>query len=335
MPLRSLLVAAVTAAALTATAAPALAVPPANDNYLASTALNTAGTPLAPVLTDDSVDTTDATTQSDLFNPGPNGEALGGAGPENTQCNGTLFGKTVWWDFHQPVDGGVEIKTSGFDNVVTVYQWDDKTSQIVRTVACQDTPGTTEDLLLTKEVKRGRAYTVQVGGVQGPGGLIAAGPLHFELDFFADTDGDGVYDLIPDHCKRTPGPDRFGGCPPQLKSIVAPSLNFGSTGNGIRINRLVLGSVPKGARVQARCGGCPTVTEKARHSTVSFKRLVGRVVPKGSKVQLRVTLGHTGRGNYKFGATGVLITWPVKAGAIGLKRLQCLHVGTGRIEKCR
>ncbi len=334
MPLRRLLIAAAATAAFTATAAPALAVPPLNDNYLASTALNEKGTTLAPVLTD-SVDTTDATTQADLFNPGPDGQPLGGDGPENTQCNGTPFGKTVWWDFHPKVNGGVEIKTSGFDNVVTVYQWDDNTSKIVRTVACQDTAGTAEDLVLTKEVQAGKAYTVQVGGVEGPGGLIAAGPLSFELDYFADTDGDGVYDAIPDHCKTTPGPDRFGGCPPQLKSIVAPSLNFDGFGNGIRINRLVLGSVPKGAKVQARCGGCPTVTTVAKHSTVEFKSLTGRVVPKGSKVQLRVTLGRTGKGNYKFGATGVLISWPVKAGAIGLKRLQCLHVGTVKTEKCR
>jgi hypothetical protein len=335
MPLRSLLVGALTAAALTATSAPALAAPPLNDNYLASTALNSKGSPLAPTLMD-SVDTTDATTQPDLFNPGPDGQPLGGAGPENTQCNGTAFGKTVWWDFHPKVDGGVEIKTSGFDNVISVYQWDDRTSKIVRTVQCQDlSSGPSEDMVLTDEVKGGKAYTVQVGGVAGPGGLIAGGPLSFELDYFADTDGDGVYDAIPDHCRTTPGPDRFGGCPPQLKSIVAPSLNFDSAGTGIRINRLVLGSVPKGAKVQARCGGCPTVTTVARHSTVDFKRLIGRIVPKGSKVQLRVTLGHTGTGRYKFGATGVLISWPVKVGAIGLKRLQCLHVGTGKIEKCR
>jgi hypothetical protein len=334
MPLRSLLVAAVAAAALTATSASALAMPPANDNYLASTALNTQGTALAPMLTD-TVDTTEATIQPDLFQPGPNGEVLGGAGPESTRCNGTTFGKTVWWDFHPPVDGGVEIKTSGFDNVVTVYQWDDKTSKIVRTVACQDTAGTAEDLLLDKEVKGGRAYTVQVGGVTGPDGVSAGGPLSFELDYYADTDGDGVYDLVPDHCRKTPGPDRFGGCPPPLKAVVTPSLSFANTGSGIRVTRLALTGVPKGAMVLARCGGCPTVSTVAKHATVDLKRLVGRSVSKGSKVQLRVTLGRTGKGNYRFGATGVLITWPVKVGGIGNKKTQCLHVGTVKVEKCR
>jgi hypothetical protein len=334
MPFRTLLLATLTVGALTATTAPALAVPPANDNYLASTALNEPGTKLAPVLTD-SVDTTDATTQADLFNPGPDGQPLGGAGPENTQCGSTTFGKTVWWDFHPPVDGGVEIKTAGFDNVVSVYQWDDKTSKIVREVACQDTGGFSEDLILNKEVQAGRAYTVQVGGVAGPGGVIAGGPLSFELDFFADTDGDGVYDAIPDHCKTTPGIDAFGGCPPPLKGLVTPSLFFANTATGIRITRLVLTGVPKGAKVRASCGGCKTVTTVAKHSTVSIKSLVGRNVNKGSRVQLRVTLGRTGKGRYRYGATGVQVSWPVKVGGIGAKKTQCLHVGTNKIEKCR
>ena len=338
MPLRSLLGAALTAAALLATSAPALAVPPANDNYLASTALNQQGTVLQPVLTD-SVDTTEATTQGDLFNPGPNGEVLGGAGPENTQCNGTVFGKTVWWDFHPPVDGGVEIKTAGFDNVVTVYQWDDSqdanSSKIVRTVGCQDTAGITEDMILPDEVKAGKAYTVQVGGVSGPDGVVAGGPLAFELDYFADTDGDGFYDAEGDKCRTTPGPRAYGGCPPDLKSIVSPILNFDSTPAGIIINRLVVGGLPKGAKVRASCRGCRTATAVAKRSTVEFKTLAGRLVPKGAKVQLRVTLARTGKGKYRFGATGALISWPVKAGGIGLKHVQCLHAGTNKIQKCR
>jgi hypothetical protein len=336
MPLRRLLIAAIATAAFTATSAPALAVPPANDNYLASTELNTPGSTLSPELMD-SVDTTDATTQSDLFNPGPDGQPLGGAGPENTQCNGTVFGKTVWWDFHPKVNGGVEIKASGFDNVISVYQWDDKTSQIVRTVQCQDSsPGVDEDMILNDEVKAGKAYTIQVGGVAGPGGLIAGGQLSLDFLYYADTDGDGVYDAIPDHCKTVPGPDRFGGCPPQLKSVVVPSFNYDTIGSSIRIHTLLLAHVPKGARVQARCGSsCPTVTTVAKHSTVEFKRLEGRVVPKGAKISLRVTLGHTGTGNYRFGATGVLFSWPVKSGAIGIKRTQCLKVGTVKTEKCR
>jgi hypothetical protein len=332
MPFRSLLIAATAAAALTATAAPALAVPPANDNYLASTAINAPGTRLQPVFTDSSVNTTDATVQTDLFNPGPDGQPLGGDGQENTVCNGTFFGKTVWWDFHPKVGGGVEIKTAGFDNVVTVYEWSDKNSRIVRTVACQDTAGITEDLILP-DVKGGRAYTVQVGGVAGPGGLIAGGPLSFELDYFADTDGDGFLDQEGDKCPTTPGPRAFGGCPPELN--IAPVIKFNSTATGITITQLIVGHLPKGAKVQAKCRGCRTVTTVAKRSTIEFKALEGRTVNKGSKVQIRATLGRHGKGKFRYGATGALVTWPVQAGGIGTKRTQCLHVKTNKIQKCR
>jgi hypothetical protein len=331
MPFRSLLLAATAAAALTATAAPALAAPP-NDNYLASTAINASGTPLQATFMDSTVDTTDATVQADLFNPAPDGQPLQGAGPEKTVCHSTSFGKTVWWDFHPKVDGGVEIKTAGFDNVVTVYEWSEKTSQIVRTVACQDTAGITEDMILP-EVKGGHAYTVQVGGVAGPGGLIAGGPLAFELDYFADTDGDGFLDDEGDKCRTTPGPRAFGGCPPELN--IAPVIRFDSTATGIKITQLLVGHLPKGAKVRVKCRGCHTVSTVARHSTVEFKSLAGRTVKKGSKVQIRATLGRHGKGKFRYGATGALITWPVRAGGIGTKRTQCLHVKTNKIQKCR
>jgi hypothetical protein len=337
MPLRRLLIAAVATAAFTATTAPALAAPPPNDNYLASTPLNAEGTALSSELMDQ-VDTTEATTQSDLFNPGPDGQPLGGYIAEPTQCNGTVFGKTVWWDFHPKVDGGVEIKTAGFDNAITVYQWDDSndanSSKIVKTIQCQDaSPGVTEDMILTDEVKAGRAYTIQVGGVSGPGGVVAGGPLSLDFLYFADTDGDGVYDAIPDHCKRTPGPDSSGGCPPGLN--VSPLINFDKLpGVGIRIQALSVGHLPKGARVTARCGGCPTATKVAKRSSVTFKSLIGRIVKKGSKVQIRVTLGRTGKGKFRFGATGSLFTWPVIDGNVKPKVTQCLHVKTNKIQKC-
>src|SRR3954447_3195615 len=182
MPFRSLLLATAAGAAL-ATASPAAAAPPANDNYLASTAINEAGKALAPEFTDN-VDTTEATTQSDLFNPSRTGQPLpANAGPENTQCNGVPFGKTVWYDFHPPVNGGVEITTAGFDAVVTIYEWSDDTAQITRTVQCHDRSGLTEDMIVPT-VRGGHAYTVQVGGLSGPGG-IAGGPLEFKLDYFA------------------------------------------------------------------------------------------------------------------------------------------------------
>ena len=64
-------------AALLALPATAAAAPPPNDNYLASTTI-------ASQEYRDSVDTTEATTQPDLFNPNRDGLPFGGGDPEPT-----------------------------------------------------------------------------------------------------------------------------------------------------------------------------------------------------------------------------------------------------------
>jgi hypothetical protein len=333
MPLRPLLLVAATGAALATAPAVALAAPPVNDNYLASLSLNEPGAGMHSEYREQ-VDTTEATTQTDLFSQDAQGQPLGGnVGPENTQCNGTPFGKTVWYDFHPKVPGGVEIKTAGFDAVVSVYEWNPRTSLITRMVACQDTGGSTEDLVLAKNVKAGHAYTVQIGGVAGPGGVIAGGTLELTLDYFADTDNDGFLDGEGDRCRTIPGPRGSGGCPPALN--IAPSLGFDSTPSGIRINKLVVSHAPKGALVVARCRGCKTQKVRSKGRPINFKKLLGASVPAGSKVTVLATLGRTGKGRYRFGATGELVGWPVHVGAIGNRRQQCVQVGTkSKIVKC-
>src|SRR3954471_16719954 len=99
------------------------AAPPPNDNYLASTTI--ASSPFTNV-----VDTTEATTQADLFNPSKEGQPLGGAGPESTSCNGTPIGKTVWYDLQPQSGGGVEIKTAGYDAAVAIYESNPNDSKI-------------------------------------------------------------------------------------------------------------------------------------------------------------------------------------------------------------
>jgi len=191
-------------AALLALPATAAAAPPPNDNYLASTTIT--GEEYA-----DTVDTTEATTQPDLFNPNRDGLPFGGAPPEETSCGATQYGKTVWYDFAPETFGGVHILASGFDAVVRVYEYDPRTALITRTVLCQnDSPGAVEDVLLPS-VARGQAYTVQVGGV-GAGAAALAGRLEFRFEFFADQDGDGVLDAAP---------DRFAGSASGVNNAVA------------------------------------------------------------------------------------------------------------------
>src|SRR3954471_15793763 len=248
MPLvRLLFAAALTAAACAAAPAAASAAPPVNDNYLASL-------PVDQVEFTATVDTTEATTQSDLFNPNRDGTPLEGGAAEPLDCKGTPFGKTVWYDLAPQVSGGVQIRATGFQTVVAVYEWNPQDSRITRLVDCSTNAGV-DDLLLNLVGKKN--YTIQVGGAGG-----VAGALTLKADFFPDTDGDGVLDDQPDKCKTVPGIERFGGCPPDGK--VFPRLGFDGDSSVITITRFIVDRVPKGAKVTARCSGCGSTTVKAK-----------------------------------------------------------------------
>jgi hypothetical protein len=88
--------------------------------------------------------------------------------------------------------------------------------------------------------------------------------------------------------------------------------------------------------VTARGGGCGSQTVKAkRHGRVSLSRLVGRTARTGASIEIKVTLGRTGKGRYRFGATGVSVKWPVTSDGPGKRVLRCLDVRTGKTERCR
>jgi hypothetical protein len=318
-PLRLCVAASLMAAALFAAPSLAAAAPPPNDNYLASTTISSS--PFSDV-----VDTTEATTQPDLFNPSRDGQPFAGGGAESTSCNGTPIGKTVWYDLQPRDDGGVEIKTAGYDAAVAIFEYDPSDAKITKLVRCENTAGATEDVIL--DVKGGKAYTFQVGGVNG-----ASGQLTFGLDYFPDADGDGVFDALDD-CPTTPGIRASGGCPPSLRGKVSPSLTFANAGSGIRITRLSVDGVPKGAKVTASGGGASQTVTAKKAGRVTLSKLTGRSARAGSSVTVKITLGRTGSGKYKFGATGVGYKWPVKAGGLGRRVQSCLHVGTGKVERC-
>src|SRR4051812_665374 len=297
-PARLLFAAALTAAACVAAPAAASAAPPVNDNYLSSL-------PVDQVEFTATADTTEATTQPDLFNPNRDGQPLGGGAAEPLDCKGTPFGKTVWYDLAPQVDGGVQIRATGFQTVVAVYEWNPQDSKISNLVDCSAN-ASVDDLLLN--VKGKKNYTIQVGGVGG-----AFGAMTLKADFFPDSDGDGILDDQPDKCKTVPGIERFGGCPPELK--VVPSIGFDGSASGITIRRLLVDRVPKGAKVVAKCSGCGSQTVKAkRFGRVALNKLVGKNVRAGTKVEIRVTLAKNGSGTYKYGATGTYFAWPVRAG---------------------
>ena len=308
------------AASLAVLAPTALAAPPVNDNYLASL-------PVDRVEFRSTVDLTEATVQQDIFNPSRDGQPLGGGTTENTVCKGTPFGKTAWFDLTPQSDGAIDVSAAGtgFTPVVVLYEWSQANSQITRMVDCTPVAGGR----LALDVKKGRSYTIQLGGAGGIGG-----PATLSVDYFADTDGDGEYDAL-DKCPEVPGIARFGGCPPELR--VVPSIGFDRTGNGVRISRLVVDRVPKGAKVVAKCSGCGSQTVRAKKTgTISLTKLVGKTVRAGGNVEIRVTLGSQRTGTYKFGATGSYFKWPVQANGLGKRQTRCIAAGTAsKIETCK
>ena len=317
------------AALVLAMPASAAAAPPPNDNYLSSTTINRQDGSMANEYLD-SIDTTEATTQPDLFDPNREGLPFGGGDPEPTTCpDGTSFGKTAWWDFAPPSAGGIEIKANGsFDVVVAVYTWSSQTSRITRTVLCQNDAAGSEDVVIPS-VRRGTNYTVQVGGAGNTGG-----PLSMGLTWFPDRDADGVFDAL-DKCDLRPGIERFGGCPPELRS--SPRVVYDTVGSLLRISGLSIDDVPKGARAEVRCGSCGrAVVRRARRTgTLKMSGLAGRTVRSGGAIEVRITLGSTGKGQYRHGAVGKYYRWPVAAGKLGRKVTRCLQPGSRKPTKCR
>ena len=186
---------------------------PQNDDYLDSFALNNPRDRLERTATlKDTQNTANASVQSDVFaHPG---EPAGGGPPEPVACEGSSYGKTIWYDFYPDVPGVVRIRANGYDAVISVVPFRRATGapQFGRRACINDSSSTQEELLT--RVRKGRAYTIQLGGVNG-----ASGDLEFLFDFLADTDNDGVLDDA-DNCPRLSGGGRPSGCPKRLRPEV-------------------------------------------------------------------------------------------------------------------
>jgi hypothetical protein len=327
---RTLLAAAVAVAWPALPAATALAVPPANDNYLASLAINEPGGSLPAQFTA-AVDTTEATTQPDLFDPNREGLPFGGGQPEPTSCpGGPAYGKTVWYDFSPPVPGGVEIVATGFDAAVAVYQWDPDTSRITRTLACQSAgPAPTETVRIPRSLQAGGNYTIQIGGVADAGG-----PLDLQFNYFRDNDGDGTFNEEPDKCLDLPGIPAFGGCPPVVRG--GPRILFDRVGGGVRVTSLSVDRLDRGSRVEARCRRCGASLRRRvrRAGTLDVGGFTGRLVAAGDRITVRISHPRSGRGRYRFGAIERTVTWPVVGDRLGSRRERCSEPGSGDRIRC-
>jgi len=296
--------------------AAALAVPPGNDNYLASVPIETSPFQV-------SVDTTEATTQPDTYNPNREGVAFSGGSPEPLACKGVGFGKTVWYDLLPTQSGAVELSVAAtaFAPSVALYEYDRDNPKNLTLVDCTTGVGDTLQL----GVKGGRAYTVQIGGVAGTGGP----GLNFRATYFPDRDEDDEFDQL-DKCPTVAG--TVDGCPPELKA--RPGLTFDRVGTGARIAGLYVDRAVKGSKIVAKCAGCGSQTIKVKKAgRVTLSKLTGKTIANGRSVEIKVTLGRTGTGAYRFGATGAYVKYTYANGKL-TRQERCLNAKSGKVEKC-
>jgi hypothetical protein len=251
---RSIAIAALAAllamgATATVTAAAGPEPPPINDNYLSSLNLNNPGTKLnrEDTLTDVR-NTTAATVQSDILSPAP-------GPPELTGCEGVSEGKTIWYDFFPDANGFMRVRTSAtFGTVMAVMPYDTTTllPEDNQRVCAVNEPTKAGELFAS--VQAGKAYTVQVGGVNSAGG-----ELEVLFDYFV-----------------------------QLKHLQAETtLTAQPLPGGIQVVSLAV-SAPTKARVEVRCTrGCSP--QVATGKSVGFARLRGKVLPNGSALKIFAT----------------------------------------------
>jgi hypothetical protein len=318
--------------------ASASAAAPTNDNYLSSWVIPEPQfvprfRPVPEVTRTIVEDTTGATTQPDLFNPNKQGLAFGGGGAEPLACNHVSYGSTVWYDLHPDVPMGVQLIASGYPTAIAIYQYNARTAMLDRkSVLCQTTGANTNTFPVLGDLKAGKSYTVQVGGLQN-GASFFAGPLQVTFNLFPDHDADGQVDGV-DNCPFLPGVMRFDGCPPTIN--VTPSFNYKTAGSGVRLTALSVSSIPGGARVEARCRQCGVreVVMAGRHAnSVTLSRFVGVTMPAGAHLEVWVTksavTGKAGQTSiYRYGAIGRYANYTVKNAALGSRVLGCLLPGS-------
>jgi hypothetical protein len=291
---RAVLAMATALAGLLATGGVAHASVPANDSYLAAM-------PVVGPQYRDSVDTTGAGSQPNLFDPAVAGRPSDGAQNEPLSCAGQAYDKTVWFDLQPQTTGGIRISATGYDAVIAVFEYDPATSGIIRSLGCANaSSGTSEHLdIPAPRIQQGHHYAIQVGGAV-VGGVAQSGALAFALDAVPDRDGDGVSDAA-DACPDAAGPG--DGCPRQLPGT--PRLAIA----GLRVVLLEWAGLPSGTEVRATCRGCGarglSQTVRLRRAGVArLTRFGGARARPGAVLRVFARSRPPAPGSGRFGALG-------------------------------
>ncbi len=220
------------------------------DHYLESISLNENDRVLTLRSGGDTVDTSRATTQRDLFVPGGSPSGI----DEPTACNGVSYGKTVWYDFIPHVNGDVLLQASafGFNPGMRVIRFDRRTFRPIGQLGCATQLVSGLVQVGVKGARRGVGYSVQIGGVGGTGGV-----LEFDLNF------------------------------KPYRVRAKARLRIRPTPTGVQIVSLVV-RPSRSARMAVRCRpGCGRHLKRGRKAT--FRRLGGKRLRAGSRMLINVT----------------------------------------------
>jgi hypothetical protein len=198
--------------------------PLANDNYLAPTPVNTPGTPLGPKWASTG-NTIGATIQPNIFSPCTLNVCQNGP-TEVTTCSSVSYANTVWYAFYPDHDGQIEIRTSGFHNVIALYSYD-PTTLLPTLVKCEPGSSTSRSNDLFAYVQRGVDYEFQIGG----------------------RDGDmGSFDVLFNYTYRS----NLTVAP----FDTSPSLRFAGHSRVVRLTQLRFFGIAPGEQVAFACSGC-------------------------------------------------------------------------------
>ena len=215
----------------------------------------------------DSVDTRTATVQQNIFSPGGTG-----VGPrEQTTCSGTPYGRTIWYDLVPTVDGDalVQAAASGFNPVISMVRYDVRAAPNFPPIGaseCSNRAAGGLEQLTKQNVKRGRGYSIQIGGAAGAGG-----PVEVDVNF-------------------TPHRVR-----------ARSRLRIKPTPNGVEIFSLTVRATRR-ARIEVSCRpSCGRHSKRGR--SVRFPRLSGRKIRAGGRVFVRVSTSSTLGSYYAFRIT--------------------------------
>ena len=223
------------------------------DHYLESVRINTNRLSSTLQGFSDTVDTSRATVQADLFRPGGNR-----VGPrEPVTCGGAFYGKTIWYDFVPSVDGDLLVQAvgNGFNPVINFVRFDTGDAPNFRPIsafACANQGAASLEQLQQRGVKRGRGYSIQIGGVGNTGGAT-----EIDVNF-------------------TP-----------YRVSATPKLAFQLTPSGIRLLNVLVRS-SKRVKVELGCSpGCGKRVKRGRRVSVNFRKRLRA----GNKLIVRVTRG--------------------------------------------